>query len=478
MEWTALSHVVLAIFLSIEAESAVSFPPEDRSLSPDPSALYDERVMKLLSDLKELFQEGDSHLKERIEEGLGHVKEQRKEGDERLKEELDEDVEWLKERQDKRQRQTEDEVAEGEAVMNKEITELKEAFGKLRDSVMHCTQLNSAMTKDLKQQMSDFQAELNSTQDQLQTTQDQLHTTQDLKQQMSDFQAELNSTQDQLQTTQEQLHTTQDLKQQMSDFQAELNSTQDQLHTTQDQLHTTQDQLHTTQDQLHTTQDQLHTTQDQIHSLRASNVATEERLNSTQADLVTAQEQLQTAQDQVDSLKAIDVGSTYIRWGHSACPATSDLVYSGVAGGVWHTDSGGASNYLCLVMTPEVDNTTRSSAHTYVYGVEYQGVPGRDNQDAVCSVCRAPQSTTHMIPATRTCPSGWTAQYRGYLMAASWSEKRTEFVCVDEEREYRHGGQADRDGALLYPVVAGCSSSLLCPPYVHDKVVTCVVCSL
>ncbi|XP_076454522.1 uncharacterized protein LOC143289442 [Babylonia areolata] len=211
MEWTAVSCVMLAIFLSTEAESAVSSPPEDRSLSPDPSALYDERVTKLFSDLKELLKQGDSHLKERIEEGLEHVKEQRKEGDRRLKEELDEDVEWLKERQDKRQRQTEDELAEGEAKMNKEMTELKESVEKLRDSVKQWTQPDSLMTKDLKQQlMSDFRSELDST-----------------NQQMSDFRSQLNSTNQQMSDFRSQLNST---NQQMPDFRSELDSTKQQLH--------------------------------------------------------------------------------------------------------------------------------------------------------------------------------------------------------------------------------------------------------
>ncbi|XP_076454533.1 uncharacterized protein LOC143289449 [Babylonia areolata] len=372
MEWSALSCLLFAIFLSVEAQSAVSLP---------------QRVKKKFSDLKELLQEGDSQLKERIEEGLEHVKEQRKEGDRRLKEELDEDVEWLKERQDKRQRQTEDEVAEGEAKMNKEITELKEEFGKLRDSIKQWTQPSSAVD-DLRQQMSDFQAELKSTKQQLQTV------------------------------------------------------------------------------------------QEEIRFLKASDVDKEERLNSTQAGLKTTQEKLQTTQDQIGSLKASDDGSLFIRWGHGQCPSSTSLVYSGVAGGSGYGKPGGGSNYLCLVMTPQVDNTTLPSAPSYLYGAEYQDVPGRDNQDVVCSVCRAPQATTLMIPATRTCPSGWTAQYRGHIMATNQNHRgRTEFVCVDEGREYRQGGEADRDGALFYPVLTICIS-LPCPPFAEKKVLTCVVCSV
>ncbi|XP_076454672.1 uncharacterized protein LOC143289550 [Babylonia areolata] len=385
MEWTALSCVVFVIFLSIKAEPVVSSPPEDRSLSPDTSALYDERVKKMFSDLKEMFQEGDSHLKEQIEEGLEHVKEQRKDGDERLKEVLDEDIDWLKERQDKRQRQTEDELAEGEVKTNRELTELKEAFGKLQDNVMQLTQMNGRlMTEDLKQQVSGN------------------------SHQMSDLQAELNSTRKLLQKNQEELQST------LSDLQS---------------------------------------LQEKVESI--------------------GEQELQLAQE-IRSLNVND-GSTFIRWGRTTCPDNTSLVYSGIAGGSWYGSKGGSSDYLCLVMDPRLDNTTQPSRYSQLCGAEYE-VKANDDQDVVCSVCRAPQSTTLMIPATDTCPAGWTSQYRGHLMTEySGHDGRTAYVCMDEDREH-HGQHKNDDGALFYHVVTKCVS-LPCPPYAPGKVVTCVVCS-
>ncbi|XP_076455284.1 uncharacterized protein LOC143289924 isoform X2 [Babylonia areolata] len=356
MEWTALSCVVFAIFLSIKAEPVVSSPPEDRSLSPDTSALYDERVKKMFSDLKELFQEGDSHLKERIEEGLEHVKEQRKDGDERLKEELDEDVDWLKERQDKRQRQTEDELAEGEEKTNRELTELKEAFGKLQDNVKQWTQLNGVMTEDLKQQMSVLQSELNSTKKQMSVLQSHLN---ENNQQMSDFQSELNSTKKQMYVLQSKPN---DNNQQMSDLQAELNSTRKLLQKNQEELQSTLSDLQSLQE-------------------KVENIGEQE---------------LQLAQE-IRSLNVND-GSTFIRWGRTTCPDNTSIVYSGVAGGSWYADTGGSSDYLCLVMDPQMNNTTVPSYYSYLSGAEYQYIEGHHDQDVVCSVCRAPQSTTLMIP--------------------------------------------------------------------------------
>ncbi|XP_076470598.1 uncharacterized protein LOC143300654 [Babylonia areolata] len=394
MEWTVLSCVVLAIAISIETRPVVSSPQEDdKALPPDPcvvsnndrtaaallqlqdyvkhgDAVVKERVNDLYSNLKEQLKEGDKLLKDRMEEGLTHEKEERKEGDERLKEELQEDVAWLKEKQTKEQRRLEEELAEGEAKMNEEIAELKEAFKKLRNSVQQCTQ--PAVTEDMKQQISDIQAELNCTQNQLQTAQ----------------------------------------------------------------------------------------------------TAHQEKLDLIKTDL-------QSTRQAVRSLKASGAGSSFVRWGNSACPDNTSLVYSGVAGGTRTGHSGGASNYLCLGMTPQFDNTSAPSRYNNLRGAEYGDVEGRDSQDVLCSVCRAPQPTTLMMPATLVCPAGWTAQYSGHLMSERLdSAGRTEYVCVDGDMKYRLAGGADKLGAQFFYVMTVCDGTLPCPPYQHLKPVTCVVCSL
>ncbi|XP_076454535.1 uncharacterized protein LOC143289450 [Babylonia areolata] len=360
MEWTVVSCVLFAIFLSIKAEPVVtSSSPEDKSLPP---ALVNQALsVRAEAQLTLMCSQGGAGKKKKkrpkamscklpgpLNAGdLTREKEEREEEDRKLKEELGEFKAWVTKELDKGQ-----EEPTGGALANKEITELKEAFGKLQDSVKQAAQQSSAVD-DLKQQMSDFQAELKST-----------------------------------------------------------------------------------------------------------------------------QQQLQTAPGQLSSPNASGGGSLFIRWGHGQCPSSTSLVYSGVAGGSWYRSSGGGSNYLCLGMTPETEDTPLSLATTGLHGAEYQNVPGRDDQDVVCSVCRAPQATTLMIPATRTCPSGWTAQYTGYLMTGYWNHRgRTEFVCVDEGREFRQGGGANKNGALFYPSIIHCGS-LPCPPYAANKVVTCVVCSV
>ncbi|KAL8562282.1 hypothetical protein ACOMHN_037238 [Nucella lapillus] len=170
--------------------------------------------------------------------------------------------------------------------------------------------------------------------------------------------------------------------------------------------------------------------------------------------------------------------STFIRWGRKTCNNASHLVYSGVAGGSWFAHPGAAANPLCLSMTPQFDDT-RASPHSYasLYGAEYQYFPNHHDHDVPCSVCRVPQSTTIMIPATRACPKGWTTQYTGHLSAGRNIHKAaSQYVCMDRDPENTSSGHRNDDGYLFHYTLTRCGS-LPCPPYVHNKVVLCVICS-
>ena len=150
---------------------------------------------------------------------------------------------------------------------------------------------------------------------------------------------------------------------------------------------------------------------------------------------------------------------------------------TGVAGGSWFAHTGAAANRLCLTMTPELDNETKTQYTGYLYGMEYQAISGHHDQDVPCSVCRAPQSTTIMVPATRTCPPGWTTQYGGILVSGYYQHSAaSEYLCLDGEPEDMSNGQANKDGSTIYYTLTRCGS-LPCPPYSNDQVVTCVVCS-
>ncbi|XP_070182324.1 short-chain collagen C4-like [Littorina saxatilis] len=170
-------------------------------------------------------------------------------------------------------------------------------------------------------------------------------------------------------------------------------------------------------------------------------------------------------------------GSSYVRWGRTICPDGASQVYSGIVGGKHYGHAGGATNALCLTREPEYDNTTKPVYYGFVYGAEYERISDAlHDQDIPCSVCRAPQATTIMVPARITCPKGWTVQYSGHLVSEYYGRAGTEYLCLDGSPEVEEGGEANKDGFLLYLVLTKCGS-LPCPPYKDNAVTTCVVCS-
>ena len=160
---------------------------------------------------------------------------------------------------------------------------------------------------------------------------------------------------------------------------------------------------------------------------------------------------------------------------------------TGVMAGSHYAAYGGASNYLCLPLNPIYEKVTEGSqASMYIHGTEYQ-VSAQTNifqnsnlhdHDAPCAVCHTESRGSHMmIPARNVCPSGWTMEYKGYLMSAHYNDEgRTQFTCVDGNAEAIHGSQVRTNGALLYFVQGHCGS-LPCPPYVEGYELTCVVCT-
>ena len=172
-------------------------------------------------------------------------------------------------------------------------------------------------------------------------------------------------------------------------------------------------------------------------------------------------------------------GTVYTRWGSSECPGYAELVYSGLTAGKWYSYSGAGANYLCLPEDPQYLDT-RSGAQRYstIYGTEYEEpLKGQDDSKAPCAVCSTYRSISVMIPAKHTCPSSWTQENRGYLMAERDSYSSSMYVCVDEAMEALPGSQANTDGALLYHVEAACGYGLPCPPYDRTKELACVVCT-
>ena len=160
-------------------------------------------------------------------------------------------------------------------------------------------------------------------------------------------------------------------------------------------------------------------------------------------------------------------------------------------GGSWYDHKGGGGNYVCLPENPEWGNRENGFQNLErMHGVEYQsnnyerllsrknnhGI-SLSNYDAVCLQCFVPTRSAQIrIPARRTCPAGWTMEYRGYLVTENGNHNSKDFICLDEEPEATPGSSRDWDGALLYAVKGECRA-LPCPPYVSGWELTCVVCS-
>ena len=157
----------------------------------------------------------------------------------------------------------------------------------------------------------------------------------------------------------------------------------------------------------------------------------------------------------------------------------------GAVAGSHYSHHGGGSNYLCLPLDPIYEKYQAGHQSTYIYGTEYEISSQRNifpkylhDHDAPCAVCHTKARGSHvMIPARNVCPSGWTMEYKGYLMAGHQSHKgRSEFICVDGNPTATIGTHASKDGALLY-FVEGVCGSLPCGPYTNGYELTCVVCT-
>ncbi|XP_070176830.1 uncharacterized protein [Littorina saxatilis] len=267
----------------------------------------------------------------------------------------------------------------------------------------------------------------------------------------------------------------------------ELSSLKDKLHALEISQLTAKSELQSTKSELQSTKSELQSTKSELRSELQS---TKSELQSTKSELQSTKSELkgelQASQAKLESkveklsLSASAVkkepGSSFIRWGRKSCPNTTTLVYSGVAGGKEHNQKGSGTNRLCLTRTPQFDNTAKPPYYGYLYGAEYQEISGHLDHDVPCSVCLVPQSTTIMVPATLTCPPGWTPHYTGHLVSQYKDYYATEYVCLDGSPEDDSSGVRNDNGLLFYYVVTVCGS-LPCPPYINDKVVTCVVCS-
>ena len=175
----------------------------------------------------------------------------------------------------------------------------------------------------------------------------------------------------------------------------------------------------------------------------------------------------------------------YTRWGRTTCPTTSgiQLVYAGRAAGSYWNQKGGGAEYLCLPDDPNYlrYTTGEQTGRAYLYGAEYETYHSTplfavNNHNVPCAVCYAStRGTVMMIPGKTVCPSSWTREYYGYLMAEQQNHHRSTFECVDQSPQSIPGSASNTDGALFVHVEARCAG--ICPPYINGRELTCTVCT-
>uniref|UniRef100_K1QQM6 Uncharacterized protein n=1 Tax=Magallana gigas TaxID=29159 RepID=K1QQM6_MAGGI len=207
----------------------------------------------------------------------------------------------------------------------------------------------------------------------------------------------------------------------------------------------------------------------------------EERIQELVTELGQVETQLRTQQQSLQS--SIDhLTRTTQQQASTIGSLTSQLnnFKSGIAAGSHPSFTGGAADFLCLPgQNPDLKSPAYSG-HAVIYGAEYgkSTFLGADGNDVPCAVCRSRSGTSSvMIPARRSCNSGWKRQYYGYLMTGNPSQPGSaNFICVDVNRETVLGGEHMYVDKMIYPVEAKCGA-LPCPPYADGYFVYCVVCT-
>ena len=63
-------------------------------------------------------------------------------------------------------------------------------------------------------------------------------------------------------------------------------------------------------------------------------------------------------------------------------------------------------------------------------------------------------------------------------MAAKWTHRNTNYICMDREMETLPGFAGDQSGNWLFSVATKCHRGLDCPPYQLDKPITCAMCTM
>lgn len=148
-------------------------------------------------------------------------------------------------------------------------------------------------------------------------------------------------------------------------------------------------------------------------------------------------------------------------------------------------EGGSGSSWECFpdsYVTPDNANTNDDAQRGKIYGVELISADppfdsSKEGKAILCSVCQLyTRNAIVMVPGTHTCPSGYTEQYKGYIVAAGSSSNNIpqDYVCLDENVDV--GTESGNNQAKAYPVQVKCGA-LDCGTYPDNAEIKCIVCS-
>jgi hypothetical protein len=175
----------------------------------------------------------------------------------------------------------------------------------------------------------------------------------------------------------------------------------------------------------------------------------------------------------------------YVRWGSTKCPGGATKLYDSFMASAYHTHNGSGYNELCMHPQGQPPTGASSGDHNgaLLYGVEYENTGSVDknhDKDAACVVCQQ-KSATGRIPyvqwGRKTCSGGQKTEYYGVIMASHYSQRKSEYICVDWERAFhKTNNNGNQNGGLLYTteMEAGSADELV---YGRDRELSCAVCT-
>lgn len=196
---------------------------------------------------------------------------------------------------------------------------------------------------------------------------------------------------------------------------------------------------------------------------RASGTTTIKKLDNALLAALVAR--LDALEAEVALLKSA-AKSTFVAWGSQTCPAPSTRVFSGLAMGSGKSQSGGGADLLCMPFENggNIRKTATASVGTrgYIYHAEFNTTTAgstqqpvlrnQDNFESRCALCEV-SGPTHMLAGRQTCLAGWTALYKGVLMASpSVDAGRLVHICMLEPPRETFG-QGVLDGGPQLSVV-------------------------